>query len=148
MSRTAEALAAILLAALAAPVAAQDALIDVPVRVANVPPAVTVGSVACVAFADPEGPLNNLGYLGSGSKWFKLAEGGYTGTVTVPVKFDAAPGPARSYRCTLYFIFRHENRTLTGAAARLSDPGAPEFREGFRTAPGARQVYEVRGSFR
>ena len=138
-----------LLLALALPTAAlaQDALLDVPVRVANVPSAASVGSVTCAVFADPAGPTSNVGYLGSGSRWFALAHGGFAGRITVPVKFDAGPGPARAYRCALYFIFKDEGRTLTLAAGRLADPAAVEYRAAFKAATGARLVYEVTGTF-
>jgi hypothetical protein len=120
--------------ALALPAAApaQDAQLEVPVRVARAPAAASVGSVTCAAFADPTGPTSGLGYLGSGSRWFALANGGFAGRITVPVKFDAGTGPARAYRCALYFIF---------------NPTAAEHRPAFRAATGARLVYEVTGAF-
>jgi hypothetical protein len=138
-----------LLCALALPAAAlaQDAFLDVPVRVAAVPAAASVGSVTCAVFADPTGPASSLGYLGSGSRWFALSGGAFAGKITVPVKFDAGNGPARAYRCTLYFIFKEEGRTLTLAARRLADPAAVEHRAAFKAAPGARPVYEVTGTF-
>lgn len=137
------------LCALALPAAAlaQDAFLDVPVRVANVPAAASVGSVTCAVFADPTGPTSRLGYLGSGSRWFALSNGAFAGKIVVPVKFDTGIGPARAYRCTLYFIFKEEGRMLTLAAGRLADPAAVEHRASFRPAPGARQVYEVTGTF-
>ena len=137
------------LCALALPAAAlaQDALLDVPVRVAAVPAAASVGSVTCAVFADRTGPTSNLGYLGSGSRWFAISDGAFNGKITVPVKFDAGNGPARAYRCTLYFIFKEEGRTLTLAARRLADPAAIEHRAAFKVAPGARPVYEVTGTF-
>jgi hypothetical protein len=133
--------------ALPAGALAQDALLEVPVRVARTPAAASVGSVTCAAFADPTGPTSGLGYLGSGSRWFALANGGFAGRITVPVKFDAGPGPARAYRCALYFIFKEDGRTLTLAAGRLADPTAAEHRPAFRAATGARLVYEVTGNF-
>jgi hypothetical protein len=138
-----------LLAALALPAvaAAQDALLEVPVRVANVPPSASVGSVTCAVFADATGPTSNVGYLGSGARWFALADGGFAGRITVPVKFDAGPGPARAYRCALYFIFKEAGRTHTLAAGRLADPAAVEHRAAFKAAAGARLVYEVTGAF-
>jgi hypothetical protein len=99
-SRDAPALLLALALALPTAVLAQDALLDVPVRVANVPSAASVGSVTCAVFADPAGPTSNVGYLGSGSRWFALAHGGFAGRITVPVKFDAGPG-RRAYRCAL-----------------------------------------------
>lgn len=126
---------------------AQDALLDVPVRVANVPAAASVGSVTCAVFADPAGPSSGVGYLGSGSKWFALSDGAFSGKITVPVRFDAAAGPARAYRCALYFIFKDDGRTLTLAAGGLADPGAVEHRAAFKPAPGAVPVYEVTGRF-
>lgn len=134
---------------LALPVAtfAQDAFLEVPVRVAAVPAAASVGSVTCAVFTDRTGPASNLGYLGSGSRWFALANGGFAGKITVPVRFDAGTGPARAYRCTLYFIFKEEGRTLTLAAGRLADPAAVEHRAAFRPAPGAAPVYDVTGAF-
>lgn len=137
------------LCALVLPTAAlaQDAFLDVPVRVANVPPAASVGSVTCAVFADPSGPSSGVGYLGSGSKWFALSDGAFAGKITVPVRFDAGPGPARAYRCALYFIFKEGGRTLTLAAGGLADPGAVEHRPAFRPAPGAVPVYEVSGKF-
>jgi len=135
--------------ALALPAAApaQDALLEVPVRVARVPAAAAVGSVTCAVFADPTGPASNVGYLGSGARWFALANGAFAGRITVPVKFDAGPGPARAYRCALYFIFKEEGRTLTLAAGRLADRAAAEHRPAFAAAPGARLVHEVTGTF-
>jgi hypothetical protein len=135
--------------ALALPAAAlaQDALLEVPVRVARVPAAASVGSVTCAVFADPTGPASNVGYLGSGSRWFALANGGFSGRITVPVRFDAGPGPARAYRCALYFIFKEDGRTLTLAAGRLADSAAAEHRAAFKAATGARLVYEVTGNF-
>jgi hypothetical protein len=140
---------AALLIALALPMAAlgQDALLEVPVRVANVPAAASVGSVTCAVFADPDGPTSSVGYLGSGSRWFALANGAFAGRITVPVKFDAGSGPARAYRCVLYFIFKDAGRTLTLAAGRLADPAAVEHRAAFEAATGARLAYEVTGMF-
>jgi hypothetical protein len=140
---------AALFSALALPAAAlaQDVLLDVPVRVAGVPAAASVGSVTCAVFADRTGPASKVGYLGGGSRWFAIANGAFTGKITVPVRFDAGTGPARAYRCTLYFIFKEEGRTLTLAASRLADPAAVEHRAAFKAAPGARPVYEVTGTF-
>jgi hypothetical protein len=139
----------VLLLAAAAPAlaAAQDAVLEVPVRVANVPAAASVGSVSCAVFADPGGPTSGVGYLGSGSRWFALANGAFAGRITVPVKFDTGPGPARAYRCALYFIFKEEGRTHTLAAGRLADPAAVEHRAAFKGATGARFVHEVTGAF-
>jgi len=53
------------LAVLVAPAAAQEVSLDVPVRVADLHPSVSVGSITCALFADPDGPRNNLGYLGN-----------------------------------------------------------------------------------
>jgi hypothetical protein len=111
---------------IAAPAAAQE-LLDVPVRVADLHPSVTVGSVTCALFADPDGPRNNLGYLGSGSRWFEVKGGGYAGTLSVPVKIAAQAVP-RSYKCALFVIFKEEGRTLTAAASRISDPNMMEYR--------------------
>jgi hypothetical protein len=135
--------------ALALPAAAlaQDALLEVPVRVARVPAAASVGSVTCAVFADPTGPASNVGYLGSGSRWFALANGAFAGKITVPVRFDTGTGPARAYRCALYFIFKEDGRTLTLAAGRLADSQAAEHRAAFKAATGARLVYEVTGNF-
>lgn len=140
---------AVLAAALGLPAAAlaQDALLEVPVRVARVPASAAVGSVTCAVFADPAGPASNVGYLGSGSRWFALANGGFSGRITVPVRFDAGAGTARAYRCALYFIFKEDGRTLTLAAGRLADPAAVEHRAAFKAAIGARLVYEVTGAF-
>lgn len=126
---------------------AQDAFLEVPVRVANVPAAASVGSVTCAVFADPAGPSSGVGYLGSGSKWFALSDGAFAGKLTVPVRFDTGTGPARSYRCALYFIFKEGGRTLTLAAGGLADPVAVEHRPAFRPAPGAAPVFEVSGRF-
>jgi hypothetical protein len=140
---------AVALLALALPAAAlaQDALLDVPVRVANVPAAASVGSVTCAVFSDPSGPSSGVGYLGSGSKWFALSNGAFAGKIAVPVKFDAGSGPARAYRCALYFIFKEDGRTLTLAAGGLADPRAVEHRVAFKPAPGGAPVYEVTGRF-
>jgi hypothetical protein len=139
--------AALCALALPAVALAQDAFLDVPVRVAAIPAAASVGSVTCTVFADPTGPASNLGYRGSGSRWFALANGAFTGKITVPVRFDSGTGPARAYRCTPYFIFKEDGRALTLAAGRLADPAAVEHRAAFRPAPNARPVYEVTGTF-
>ena len=141
-----QAILALALALAAAPAAAQELALDVPVRVADLPSAVTVGSVTCALFADPGGPQNSLGYLGSGSKWFQLKDGGYAGTLTVPVKIAAQAVP-RSYKCALFVIFKEEGRTLTAAASRISDPNMMEYRAPFRRAPGSPFLGEVSGAF-
>jgi len=141
--RRASLVAAGLLAAASAQ--AQDLVLDVPVRVANVHASASVGSVTCTAFGHADGLQSDIGFLGTGTKWFALAKGGFDGTIAVPVKFDAGKGPARAYRCALYLIFKEGEKTLTGAVNRLADPGAAEFREAFRAAPGARLVHEVKG---
>jgi hypothetical protein len=130
---------------IAAPAAAQE-LLDVPVRVADLHPSVTVGSVTCALFADPDGPRNNLGYLGSGSRWFEVKGGGYAGTLSVPVKIAAQAVP-RSYKCALFVIFKEEGRTLTAAASRISDPNMMEYRAPCRRAPGSPFLGEVSGVF-
>jgi hypothetical protein len=137
--------AILVLAMIAAPAAAQE-LLDVPVRVADLHPSVTVGSVTCALFADPDGPRNNLGYLGSGSRWFEVKGGGYAGTLSVPVKIAAQAVP-RSYKCALFVIFKEEGRTLTAAASRISDPNMMEYRAPFRRAPGSPFLGEVSGVF-
>jgi hypothetical protein len=124
---------------------AQNLVLDVPVRVANVHPSASVGSVTCTAFGHADGLQSDIGFLGTGTKWFALARGGFSGTVAVPVRFEQGKGPARAYRCALYLIFKEGDKTLTGAVNRLADPGAAEFREAFRAAPGAALVHEVKG---
>ena len=137
----------ILAAALvAAPAAAQELALDVPVRVADLHPSVTVGSVTCALFADPDGPRNSLGYLGGGSRWFEVKGGGYAGTLSVPVKIAPQAVP-RSYKCALFVIYKEEGRTLTAAASRISDPNTMEYRAPFRRAPGSPFLGEVSGAF-
>ena len=119
---------------------------DVPVRVADLHPSVSVGSVTCALFADPDGPRNNLGYLGGGSKWFEVKGGGYAGTLTVPIKIAPQAVP-RSYKCALFIIFKEGGRTLTAAASRISDPNVIEYRAPFRRAPGSPFLGEVSGAF-
>ena len=138
--------AALALVALAAPAAAQELAIDVPVRVADLHPTVSVGSVTCALFADPGGPQNSLGYLGSGSKWFQVKDGGYAGTLTVPVKIAPQAVP-RAYKCALFVIYKEGDRTLTGAASRISDPNTTDYKAPFRRAPGAPFLGEVSGPF-
>jgi len=139
-------LAALALAAVAGSVAAQEIGIDVPVRVANLPPSVAVGSVTCALFADPDGPRNSLGYLGSGSKWFPVKDGGYAGTLAVPVKIAPQAVP-RAYKCALFVIYKEGDRTLTAAASRISDPDRTEYRAPFRRAPGSAFLGEVWGPY-
>ena len=134
------------LAVLAAPAAAQELSLDVPVRVADLHPSVTVGSITCALFADPDGPRNNLGYLGNGSKWFQVKGGGYAGTLSVPLKIAPQAVP-RSYKCALFIIFKDGDRTLTAAASRISDPNMMEYRPPFRRAPGSPFLGEVSGAF-
>jgi hypothetical protein len=137
----------ILAAALvAAPAAAQEPALEVPVRVADLHPSVTVGSVTCALFADPDGPRNSLGYLGGGSRWFEVKGGGYAGTLSVPIKIAPQAVP-RSYKCALFVIFKEEGRTLTAAASRISDPNMMEYRAPFRRAPGSPFLGEVSGAF-
>ncbi len=146
--RRAAVLVAPVLAALAlaaAPAAAQEFALDVPVRVADLPPAASVGSVTCALFADPGGPTNNLGYLGSGSKWFQLKDGGYAGTLSVPVRI-APQAVARSYKCALFVIYKEDGRTLTAAASRISDVNRTEYKAPFRRAPGSPFLGEVSGT--
>jgi hypothetical protein len=140
------ALAVLALAALAAPAAAQELALEVPVRVADLHPSVTVGSVTCALFADPNGPQNSLGYLGSGSKWFGVKGGGYAGTLSVPIKIAPQAVP-RAYKCALFVIYREGDRTLTAAASRISDPNMAEYRAPFRRAPGSPFLGEVSGAF-
>lgn len=140
------ALVVLALAVLAAPAAAQEPSLDVPVRVADLHPSVTVGSITCALFADPDGPRNSLGYLGGGSKWFPVKDGGYAGTLTVPVKIAPQAVP-RSYKCALFILFKDGGRTLTAAASRISDPGMTEYRAPFRRAPGSPFLGEVSGAF-
>jgi hypothetical protein len=140
------ALATLALALLAAPAAAQELTIDVPVRVADLHPSVTVGSVTCALFADPGGPQNSLGYLGSGSKWFQVKGGGFAGTLAVPVRIAPQAVP-RAYKCALFVIYKEGDRTLTAAASRISDPNTMEYRAPFRRAPGAPFLGEVSGPF-
>jgi hypothetical protein len=137
---------ALALGILAAPVAAQESSLDVPVRVADLHPSVSVGSVTCALFADPDGPRNKLGYLGSGSKWFQVKGGGYAGTLSVPVKIVPQAVP-RSYKCALFVIFEEGDRTLTAAASRISDSNMMEYRAPFRRAPGSPFLGEVSGPF-
>ena len=139
-------IAVLALAVLAAPVAAQEPSVDVAVRVANLHPSVSVGSVTCALFADPDGPQNSVGYLGSGSKWFQLKDGGYAGTLSVPVRISPQAVP-RSYKCALFLIFKEGDRTLTAAASRISDPSRTEYRAPFRRAPGSPFLGEVSGPF-
>ena len=140
-------IAVLALAVLAAPAAAQqEPSVDVAVRVANLHPSVSVGSVTCALFADPDGPQNSVGYLGSGSKWFKLKDGGYAGTLAVPVKISPQAVP-RSYKCALFVIYKDGDRTLTAAASRISDPNRTEYRAPFRRAPGSPFLGEVSGPF-
>jgi hypothetical protein len=136
-------LAALMLAA--APAAAQEHPLDVPVRVADLHPSVSVGSVTCALFADPDGPTNNLGYLGSGSKWFQLKDGAYAGTLTVPIRIAPQAVP-RSYKCALFVIYKEEGKTLTAAASRISDANRTEYRAPFRRAPGSPFSGEVSGT--
>jgi hypothetical protein len=124
---------------------AQDLVLDVPVRVANVHASASVGSVTCTAFGHADGLTSEIGFLGTGTRWFALAAGAYSGTVAVPVRFSAGKGPARAYRCALYLIYKERGRTLTGAVNRLADPLAPEFRAAFRASPGTELVHEVKG---
>jgi len=138
-------IAGVAVASLAIAAHAQNLTLDVPVRVANVHPSASIGSVTCTAFGHADGLKSEIGFLGTGTKWFTLAGGAFDGTVSVPVRFDAGKGPARAYRCALYLIYKEGGRTLTGAVNRLSDPYAAEFREVFRAAPGAQFVYEVKG---
>jgi hypothetical protein len=139
--------ALLVLGALLAPLAqAQDAIIDVPVRVADVDPSARVGAVSCAVFASADGPDTGAGYLGTGSKWFELKAGAHAGVVPVPVKFDAA-GTARAYKCSLFLIFRNGDRARTLPVGRIVDPLANEYRDEFRRAPGAPFVPEVRGTF-
>ena len=136
---------AILAAALvAAPAAAQELALEVPVRVADLHPSVTVGSVTCALFADPDGPRNSLGYLGSGSRWFQVKDGGYAGTLTVPIKI-APQAVRRAYKCALFVIYKEGDRTLTGAASRISDPNTTDYKAPFRRAPGSPFRGEVSG---
>ena len=137
--------AAALLALFAGAATAQELNLDVPVRVADVHPSVAVGSVSCSLFADPDGPVNNLGYLGAGTKWFQLKDGAFAGTVTVPVKVSAQSVP-RAYKCGLFLIFKEGGRTLTAAAERVSDPDAPEYRAALRRAERSAFAGEVRGT--
>ena len=140
------ALAALALAAAAGSAGAQAPSVDVPVRVANLHPSVSVGSVTCALFADPDGPRNSLGYLGSGSKWFQVKDGGFAGTLAVPVKIAPQAVP-RSYKCALFVIYKEGDRTLTAAVSRISDPDRIEYRAPFRRAPGAPFVGEVSGPY-
>ena len=137
---------ALVLAAAASCAHAQEAVIDVPVRVADVDAAARVGSVSCTVFADPEGATTNRGYLGTGSKWFEMKRGAFAGTVAVPVKLESAQAP-KSYRCSLYLILKQGERTLTLPVARLVDPLANEYRDPFRRAPGQPFAPETRGTF-
>jgi hypothetical protein len=139
-------LAAVALAAAAGSAGAQAPSVDVPVRVANLHPSVSVGSVTCALFADPDGPRNSLGYLGSGSKWFQVKDGGFVGTLAVPVKIAPQAVP-RSYKCALFVIYKEGDRTLTAAVSRVSDPDRIEYRAQFRRAPGAPFVGEVSGPY-
>ena len=132
-------------ALLAANAHAQELVPDVPVRVASVHASASVGSVTCTAFGHADGLQSDIGFLGTGTKWFALANGAFAGTVSVPVRFEAGKGPARAYRCALYLIYKEGNRTLTGAVNRLADPAAAEYREAFRVDPGAAPVHEVKG---
>jgi hypothetical protein len=134
------------LAVIPAPAAAQEPSLDVPVRVADLHPSVTVGSITCALFADPDGPRNSLGYLGSGSKWFPVKDGGYAGTLTVPVRIAPQAVP-RSYKCALFILFKDSGRTLTAAASRISDPNMMDYRAPFRRAPGSPFLGEVSGAF-
>ena len=140
------AIVAVALAVLAAPAAAQEPSLEVPVRVADLHPSVTVGSVTCALFADPDGPQNSLGYLGGGSKWFEVKDGRYAGTLNVPIKIAPQAVP-RSYKCALFVIFKEGGRTLTAAASRISDPNTMEYRAPFRRAPGSRFLGEVSGPY-
>jgi hypothetical protein len=107
---------------------------------------VSVVSVTCALFADPGGPQNSLGYLGNGSKWFQVKDGGYAGTLTVPVKIAPQAVP-RAYKCALFVIYEEGERTLTAAASRVSDPNMMEYRAPFRRAPGSAFLGEVSGPF-
>lgn len=130
----------------AAPALGQEpTTLEVPVRVANLHPSVSVGSITCALFADPDGPRNNLGYLGSGSKWFALKDGGYAGTLGVPVKIAPQAVP-RAYKCALFVIYKEGGRTLTAAASRISDPERTEYRAPFRRAPESPFLGEVSGT--
>ena len=139
-------IAVLALAALAARATAQEPGVDVAVRVANLHPSVSVGSVTCALFAGPDGPQNRVGNLGSGSKWFKVKDGGYAGTLTVPIKISPQAVP-RSYKCALFIIYNEGDRTLTAAASRISDPDRTEYRAPFRRAPGSTFLGEVSGPF-
>jgi len=133
--------------ALVSPVTAQELpSVSVAVRVANLHPSVSVGSVTCALFADPDGPQNSVGYLGSGSKWFQVKDGGYAGTVAVPIKISPQSVP-RSYKCALFIIYKEGDRTLTAAASRISDPDRQEYRAQFRRAPGSPFLGEVSGAY-
>jgi len=139
-------IACLALAVLAGPTAAQELTLDVPIRVADLHPSVTVGSVTCALFADPGGPQNSLGYLGSGSKWFQVKGGAFAGTLTVPIKIAPQAVP-RAYKCALFLIYKEGDRALTAAASRISDPNTMEYKALFRRAPGSPFLGEVSGSF-
>lgn len=141
---------ALLCAALgaAAGAAAETLPIEVPVAVRGVPPEVTEGAVTCAVFTEVDGHTSNLGYGGFGSERFAIRGGVFAGRLTVPVVLDVASASLlRSYRCTLYFIRRVNGERRSGAAARLSDPSEPEYRDEFRRAPGSVFVGEAKGTF-
>jgi hypothetical protein len=140
---------AILCAGLGLPViaAAEIFTIETPVSVKGLPPEVIDGAVTCAVFTEPDGYSSNLGYGGFGSAQFTVKGGAYLGRLRVPVQLDVGSASLlRSYRCTLYFIRNVGGERKSATAARLSDPGSPDYREEFRRARGSSFSGEVWGS--
>lgn len=140
---------AILCAVFGMPAAARAEIftIETPVSVKGLPPEVIDGAVTCAVFTEVEGHTNNLGYGGFGSAQFTVKGGAFLGRLRVPVQLDVASAKLlRSYRCTLYFIRNAGGERKSATAARLSDPGSPDYREEFRRARESRFVGEARGS--
>ena len=120
--------------------------IETPVSVKGLPPEVIDGAVTCAVFTEQDGYSSNLGYGGFGSAQFTLKGGAFLGRLRVPVRLDVASASLlRSYRCTLYFIRNVGGERKSATAARISDPGSPDYREEFRRARGSRFAGEVGG---
>lgn len=113
--------------ALAGAAQAEDFTFTVPVRIANVPPAIVLVAVSCyVANRNPTPGRAPLGIFGNGHAFVPMSGGAYSGDVTVAVNANPREnaGFADHYGCYIMHLGEALRADGTGD---VHNPNIPPF---------------------